>query len=423
MPEQKTLAPAPQKEIDPVREVGSMLLKSLGSPVMRQALPKHLTPERILRLTITAVQRAPDLLKCSPYSIVGAAVQASQLGLEIDAQLGHAYLVPFRNKHTKQLEATFIAGYRGLVQLAYRSGLVERIDGSVVWKGDKFKYQKGTDERIDHVPGEGVDRSKESLRGAYALCWMKGASRPLIWWMDRAEIETHRLRSPAKDSGPWANPDDYPWMCLKTVIRAAYKVWPVGTEAQRAAKVEEDRDAGVAGLSGAEWLKGIESAGQVLDSSFVEPEGGGAPAKSSKLDALSEQLDQQKEGPFTEAPPTQPEPEKPAVTTAKPVDPDPEPADGDKTATIADRQETNKAYSRVAEVIEKHRLYSGAPDMAAAVTAAVKQYGKGFDLSAVDPKSRALTRKVAWQARVAMRLTVAALEKEFAPQAEPGANG
>src|ERR1044071_3746806 len=77
------------------------------------ALPRHITPERMIRVAMTAIQRTPDLLECSPLSVIGAVMTASQLGLEPDGILGRAYLIPRWNKNTRQKEANFMAGYLG----------------------------------------------------------------------------------------------------------------------------------------------------------------------------------------------------------------------------------------------------------------------------------------------------------------------
>ena len=97
------------------------LLEKSKSEIAK-ALPKSITPERIARIALTTLRKNPALLDCDPSSFLGAVMQASQLGFEIDDNLGYVYLVPFFNKKTKRKEIQLIIGYRGLIELARRSG-------------------------------------------------------------------------------------------------------------------------------------------------------------------------------------------------------------------------------------------------------------------------------------------------------------
>ncbi len=96
------------------------------------ALPKHVSPDRMIRLACTEFAKNPLLQKCTPVSVFGAIIQASQLGLEIGV-LGQAYLVPYRNSKNNTYEAQFIPGYKGLIGLARRSGEVTSIETNIVY--------------------------------------------------------------------------------------------------------------------------------------------------------------------------------------------------------------------------------------------------------------------------------------------------
>lgn len=67
------------------------------------ALPKHFETERFVRIAITEMRRNPELQECTLQSVLGAFMQAAQLGLE-PGLLGQCYLIPFRNRKTKQKE-------------------------------------------------------------------------------------------------------------------------------------------------------------------------------------------------------------------------------------------------------------------------------------------------------------------------------
>ena len=80
-----------KQESDNVR---GLLEKMKGQ--FEMALPKHVTPDRLIRVALTAVQNTPKLLECDRRSLLSAVMTCAQLGLEPDGVLGQAYLVPFR---------------------------------------------------------------------------------------------------------------------------------------------------------------------------------------------------------------------------------------------------------------------------------------------------------------------------------------
>src|SRR5690606_28083055 len=116
-----------------------------------RALPRHMDPDRMLRIAMTVVRQTPDLQKCTVPSVLGALMQAAQLGLE-PGILGHCYLVPFRNGRTGQHEVQFIIGYKGLIDLARRSGNIQSIAAHPVYENDLFEFEYGLNERLRHVP-------------------------------------------------------------------------------------------------------------------------------------------------------------------------------------------------------------------------------------------------------------------------------
>ena len=82
------------------------------------AVPKHLSADRMARIAATELRKTPALLNTTPASFLGAVMQSAQLGLEPGSALGQAYLVPYGN------QCQLILGYRGMIDLARRSGQV-----------------------------------------------------------------------------------------------------------------------------------------------------------------------------------------------------------------------------------------------------------------------------------------------------------
>lgn len=213
------------------------MLDGAGSAISA-ALPKHITPERMMRLARTAIQTTPGLLKCSPQSVIGSIVEASQLGLEPNGALGEGYLVPFFNKRTKQMECQFIPGYRGYITLARRSGQVQSISAHIVCERDAFEYELGLEEKLTHRPALG-DRGKPTH--GYAICRFKDGGHHFEV-MPVEDIEKCRRSSSASDNGPWST--HWEEMARKTTIRRLAKYLPLSPELTRASMLDEYAEAG-----------------------------------------------------------------------------------------------------------------------------------------------------------------------------------
>jgi recombination protein RecT len=203
-----------------------------------QVLPKHIKVDRLIRAALLAMSRSPLLLQCTQNSLIQSMMVAAQLGLETDGVLGSAYLVPFRNK-SGEYEAQLIPGYRGLIDLARRSGQIKRIEARVVKEKDKFEFHYGLDTVLRHIPCFPEDGGK--IIAAYALAELTDGSTQ-VEVMSRAEVDGIRARSKAKDSGPWVS--DYGEMARKTVVRRLIKYLPLSVELARAIEIDNRVEAG-----------------------------------------------------------------------------------------------------------------------------------------------------------------------------------
>jgi recombination protein RecT len=148
--------------------------------------------------------------------------------------VGHAYLVPFNNRKTGKKEAQFIIGYRGMIDLARRSGTLESIKAEPVYENDFFKLSYGLEDRLEHVPyhcrEDGRQSESGAFRGSYAVAKFKEGGHAILY-MPKAEIDQHRKRSKSSDSGPWVT--DYVQMALKTAVRGLWKWLPISVEVAR----------------------------------------------------------------------------------------------------------------------------------------------------------------------------------------------
>lgn len=210
---------------------------------MALAMPKSMTPDRLTRIVMTECRKTPALLKCAPESFYGAVLQCAALGLEPGSALGHCYLLPFGNGKDKQgrPNAQLIIGYRGMIDLARRSGQIVSLQAYCVHAQDTFNYQLGLEPDIQHVPASTADRGP--VTHVYAVAKLKGGGIQFEV-MSRAEIEKVRSTSKAGNSGPWASHWDE--MAKKTVIRRLFKYLPVSIEAVRAVEIDEKTDRGEA---------------------------------------------------------------------------------------------------------------------------------------------------------------------------------
>lgn len=194
-------------------------------PQIALALPKGFDPDRMVRAVLTAVQKTPKLLQCTPQSIVLSTLQAAQLGLDVDGFLGHAYLVPYWNKRAGKNEAQLQIGYRGFISLARRSGEISSISAEIVYENDIFSVSLGTERSIKHLPNPEGNRG--DVIGAYAVVFYKDGFKDFEY-MTKGQIEHIREGSKSKDDGPWVT--HWEEMARKTPIRRLAKRLPLSPE-------------------------------------------------------------------------------------------------------------------------------------------------------------------------------------------------
>ncbi len=226
-------------------------------------MPKHLTPERLLKIALSCTARTPTLLACTPSSLLLAVMQSAELGLEAGGLLGEAYLVPYKD------EAKLIIGYRGLIKLARQSGQLSSLEAYVVRKQDTFAIEFGLEPRLVHMPYlQGVPKD-EDIVAVYAIARFKDGARQ-VDVMTRAEVDSIRDRSKAGKDGPWVT--DFAEMAKKTVVKRLAKYLPLSPELVRAIEHEAAVDQNVAS--------------PVIDVDIVQSE----PIAQTRADVLKDKL-------------------------------------------------------------------------------------------------------------------------------------
>jgi recombination protein RecT len=186
------------------------------------ALPKHIKPDKFIRVALTALTKNPKLMQCTKESLFSCLLDLSSMGLEPDGRKAH--LIPYNNKKTGQLICTLIVDYKGLVDITRRSGEIADIHADVVCENDKFEYSHGTDSKLNHVMAKS---NRGKVVQAYSFVKLKdGSSSFEIMNID--DVERIHARSKAADDGPWKT--DWNEMAKKTVFRRHSKWLPVSSE-------------------------------------------------------------------------------------------------------------------------------------------------------------------------------------------------
>ena len=197
-----------------------------------RVLPKHITPDRMVRTGLTAMIRTPELAKCTPESVLQCMMQLSQWGLEPDGR--HAHLIPYGTT------CTLVLDYKGIVDLVLRGGSVRTIHADVVFDGDLFEYSLG--EVKQHTPhflrtDAGKPESAGKVIAAYChVTFLDGVTKSEV--MSTEEIEKVRRSSKAGQSGPWK--DWWSEMAKKTVFKRASKWLKLSAEVREA--IDRDHD-------------------------------------------------------------------------------------------------------------------------------------------------------------------------------------
>jgi recombination protein RecT len=161
-------------------------------------------------------------------------MSAAQLGLEPNTPLGQAYLIPYKNRGIDEVQ--FQLGYKGLIDLAYRSGEVELVQAHIVYENDEFVCEYGLEPKLVHKPADS-DRG-EAIK-VYAMFKTKSGGYGFdVMSMD--DVRRHAEKySQAYKSGfsPWKT--NFEEMAKKTVLKRVLKYAPLKSDFVRAVVQDE----------------------------------------------------------------------------------------------------------------------------------------------------------------------------------------
>jgi len=195
--------------------------------LLENILPSEMCAKRLIRLFYVELARNPNLNKCTIESVCGAIMSCAQHGLE-PGIAGMVYLIPRGNK------MSLMIGYRGMLELSYRSGHISTIESYCVYKNDNFQLTMGTNSGVIH--SRDLDVIPGPMIGVYAVITMKDGTKQFNC-MSKNEVEAVRKRSASANSGPWIT--DYEEMAKKTVIRRMLKICPTSVSVNSAISLDE----------------------------------------------------------------------------------------------------------------------------------------------------------------------------------------
>ena len=185
--------------------------------------------ERFITSIISAVQTNPALQECTNNSILSAALIGEALKLSPSPQLGHYYMVPFKNTKIGVTEAQFQLGYKGYIQLAERSGQYRKINVVSIKDGELVRYDPLNEDIEVNLIEDEEEREKAPTMGYYAMFEYINGFRKTMYW-SRAKMEAHAEKySPGyrakKGYTFWEK--DFDGMAYKTMIRQLISKWGI----------------------------------------------------------------------------------------------------------------------------------------------------------------------------------------------------
>ena len=161
-------------------------------------------------------------------------MSAAQLGLEPNTPLGQAYLIPYKNKGVDEVQ--FQIGYKGLIDLAYRSGEVEAIQSQIVYENDYFECQYGLEPKLVHKP---ADSDRGNPIKVYAMFKTKSGGYGFeVMSMDDVRKHAQKYSQAYNSSfSPWKT--NFEEMAKKTVLKRILKYAPMKSDFVKAVTADE----------------------------------------------------------------------------------------------------------------------------------------------------------------------------------------
>ena len=205
---------------------------------------------------IADFERQPGLIEAcvqAPDTVIDALSVAANCGLVPGSAHGQFYLIPRWNSKRQSMTATFIIGYKGMIDMAYRHPRVHKCEGFLVYEGEPFEWEPGAG-KLMHKWSPHVTRGEDKVVAAYSRVVLTVANgttvdqEPLVSVMTRDEILAVRDRSDAWKAFTAGKIKSTPWstdpgpMMRKTVIRAHYNGGSIPRSADLMLGIQAEQD-------------------------------------------------------------------------------------------------------------------------------------------------------------------------------------
>lgn len=168
-----------------------------GQSLIANAIPNVKKREQFATAVIAAVSNNPALSACYPPSILSAAIQGAALNLPPSPQLGYFYMVPFKDSKTNTINATFVLGYKGYIQLAQRTGQYQDMDARPVMDGEYKGLDKITGRPLFEWIEDDVIREQLAVVGYMAYYVLSNGAQKILYWSREKMINHADRYSPA----------------------------------------------------------------------------------------------------------------------------------------------------------------------------------------------------------------------------------
>lgn len=194
------------------------------APEIQRALPRHMSGDRIARITMTELRKNPALARCAPASFFGSLLTAAALGLEPGVN-GECYLVPYKG------QCELIVGYQGVAKLFWQHPMAKRLTAEYVCENDHFKFSKGLTMTLEHEP---ATENRGKVVGYYAIAELSTGALSFDYF---TADQIKALRGGAVGTKGVADPEH--WMERKTALKQVLKLMPKSVELAQAVAVDE----------------------------------------------------------------------------------------------------------------------------------------------------------------------------------------
>ena len=233
---------AADKPLRQVATVNELFVNKQAVELLRKVAARHMNPERMMRIMWNATRVTPKLGQCDPLTLLGALMNCATLGLEPNTPLGHAYLIPFENRRANTTDVQLIVGYKGMIDMARRSGLVRTILAEVVYSDDEiWSYEYGSQMHLRHKLGP---REGTKIAAYCHVHLTDGEAFVVMPWAEVMKVRNgaqgyRRAVQYGDKTAPWIAHEDA--MARKTAIRAMANrgLMPVSVEMVEALDVDE----------------------------------------------------------------------------------------------------------------------------------------------------------------------------------------